>query len=141
MVRTRSLLPGAVVGVAVAAGTFVGLVDAPALAVTSGLFWAVGVSLTIRHYGVVGRAEEWRRARWSGAFGGLSTLAAFGALWTPVSADLGFALGVFVPGVALTTMHLGLGLGLEYATETGDDGTATTAGPGDGDSASSSGPA
>lgn len=92
--------PLALLAVVVGGGTYVGSVADPAFAATVGLFWAVGVGLSARHWGLIGGTNDgWERARWSGAFGGLVTLAVlFGGPSLPVSNELRFGVGPFVWG-------------------------------------------
>lgn len=118
--RQRLSAVGAVlVGTVVAAGLFA-LVEDPTLAVVTGLFWAIGVGLLARHL----RLEEsrpafdgndWSVARWSGAFGGLMTLAAvLGVSPTlPISTELRLGLGLLVVGVALASVNLGAAMMLD----------------------------
>ncbi len=109
-------------GASLGAGSYAWLVADPPLAAGIGLFWALGLGLSIRRHAIVGRSRDWQTARWSGAFGGLVTLAMTVGLspTLPVSPELRLALGLFVGGVALTTMNLGMGAGLEYADEKRD---------------------
>jgi len=114
-----------VFGVSVGAGTYVGLVADPLFASVMVLFWTLGTGWSIEYLvPQTGRADDWETARWSGAAGGLTALAAtLGVSPTlPISPDLRLALGVFVVGLWLTALNVGLALGLEATAEVPGDG-------------------
>ncbi|ESP87646.1 hypothetical protein [Candidatus Halobonum tyrrellensis] len=121
MDRSTARLLASLAGVAVGGGTYYWLVADPVFAATVGLFWAVGVGLSVRHREwLFASSDDWDRRRWSGAFGGLVTLAVLFGVGPslPLSNDLRFGLGLLVSGVALTATNLGIGLVLDA-----DDGT------------------
>jgi len=106
------------VGASIGGGTYVWLVDDPLFAGVAVLFWTFGTGFSIDYLiPQTGRSDDWATARWSGAAGGLMALAAtLGISPTlPISADLRLALGLFVVGIWLTAVNVGLALGLEAA--------------------------
>jgi hypothetical protein len=106
------------VGSALGIGVFVFLVPDVLLYTTLALFWMIGVRLTIRHeYDIPGLAKRvsgpsnWNAARWSGVFGGLIPFTAVGiSLSLPISTELRFALILFVWGVELAMVNLGIAM-------------------------------
>lgn len=123
MVRLRAWLGALALGAAAGAGTYAWLVADVVFAVVLACFVALGMALTVRNYALVGRPDDWETARWSGAFGGVVSLAMLVGLSPslPVPAELRLALGLFVGSVALTAMNLGLAAGLESRNERGTE--------------------
>lgn len=115
MDRRIRWLAALTLGVAIGGGTY-WLVADPLFSAVVALFWTVGTGLSIVYLlPQTGRADDWEQARWSGAAGGLMAMAAIlGVSPTlPISADLRLALGVFVIGIWLAAVNVGLALGLE----------------------------
>lgn len=103
-------------GVTVGGGTYVWLVADPLFGAVSALFWTLGTGWSMTYLvPQTGRTDEWASARWSGAAGGLTALAAtLGVSPTlPISSDLRLALGLFVVALSMTAINVGLALGLE----------------------------
>ncbi len=110
---------------AVSVGVVVGLVayavhPNPASAGFAGLFWCVTGLLARRNWWVVRR----RGSRWAGAYGGLTALAASASVTLVAPPSLpdgfGFALGLFVLGVANAMVGVGVELAAERAADRGD---------------------
>lgn len=122
MTRTRAWIAAISLGAGVA-GIASLVASAPLLAVYAGGFWAIGAGLTVNNAdsipGLLRSDSGWGSGPrlWSGAFGGLSALAATGVMGPriPVSADLAFVLGLFVVGVSVTMANVGTGLALALA--------------------------
>ena len=116
MDRPVRWLLAAVFGVSIGTVTYVALIDDPLFAGVTALFWALGVGLSVQYLGPqTGQAQDWTKARWSGAAGGLTALAAtLGISPTlPITSELRLALGLFVVAIWLTAVNIGLALGLE----------------------------
>ncbi|WP_181686107.1 hypothetical protein [Halorhabdus salina] len=119
MHRALSWTFSAVIGSAVGGATYAWLVADPMFAVMLGLFWALGIALSLRYLArYTSPGDDWQTARWSGAAGGLMAGAAtLGISPTlPITSDIRLALGLFVLGVFLTALNIGLALGLEPTT-------------------------
>lgn len=103
------------VGAILGGGTYAFLVADPALAGTLALLWTIGFRLTIRHRHVGSGSAGWRTARWSGAFGGLVTLAATLGLGPtlPLPDGVRLAIGLLLVGVAMTAFNLGVAMVLD----------------------------
>jgi hypothetical protein len=119
MHRALSGAFSAMVGSVVGGGTYVWLVADPMFAFMLAFFWALGIALTLRYLArYTSPGDDWQTARWSGAAGGLMALAAtFGVSPTlSITSDMRLALGLFVLGVFLTALNIGLAMGLEPTT-------------------------
>lgn len=118
-----------VVGIAIGSATYAALVADPMFATMVAVFWALGLGLTMQYLAqYTGANREWRIARWSGAAGGLVTLAATLGLspTLPITSDLRLALGIFVLGLWVTALNVGLALGLEHTKRPGTDVAVAT---------------
>jgi len=112
-----------VVGIAIGSATYAALVPDPMFATIVAVFWTLGLGLTMQYLvQYTGASREWRIARWSGAAGGLVTLAATLGLspTLPITPDLRLALGIFVLGLWVTALNVGLALGLEHTKRPGE---------------------
>ncbi|MFB6202026.1 MAG: sterol desaturase [Halorhabdus sp.] len=120
MDRRHSWTLSAGFGISVGGGTYLWLVDDPLFTVVLALFWALGAGLSVTYLlPQTADGQDWVHARWSGAAGGLMALAAtLGVSPTlPISADLRLALGLFVVGIWVTAINVGLALGSDSGSQ------------------------
>ena len=114
---------------------FVFLVPDVFLCAALALFWIIGVRLTIRYFnrmpGMSKRVpgpSNWNAARWSGAFGGLIPFTSLGISFSlPISTELRFALILFVWGVELAMVNLGIAMMVDAEDEEGTSVTTENA--------------
>lgn len=103
------------IGVLLTGGVYRWFAADPLLTGSVGLFWTIGLGLSHRHWAIWGRNDgvSW----WSGAFGGLATFAATISV-TSFPPDLGFTVGLFIIGVCLTMVNIGIELAHEHGDHT-----------------------
>lgn len=121
MKRSLAWTIGTFVGAGVGLGTWLALAVDPALPAALAVVYGVGVGLLLRSRSALQRrfGEPTDPELWSGAFGGFATLVSLVVVNAslPLSLDYRYALGLFVLGVALVTLSIGIRMTLERAGE------------------------